>query len=456
VLWADASGYDPSQQTFSAGAALPESVQNATVATNLTVCKSGASQHWVMGPFHSYGGMDWWQFRLDLEDRLGFSSDDARYISEWAITAHNASGHVLGLPPIHHHHSEFGMNCMNRKADAHGPPGDILTMPFANTQGDQGCPDQLDGTPCLVHNVRSKGAVQPVWKKGAEAASIWNDVRPAGSPTLTFWYQFRFSLVSKAKVASEGLEPLSFLELKSPSQASGALATNPVVNSADSFAFYTNTWKISGTLYTSPTLTRYHTHQSMHQITWLIEASPEEIGLGNYSSASKCDSILTNSTGFDSNKALMAHLTSYCPRCFSLTAPDSKLICRARSSVAEYNHSNYDRNSKLDCRAPHIRLEANVTYTNLAFWAPHTLSSTGGMVSEGGSKYPEHSIWMLKYVADRSSLNASEPSQQVRYDEVHEEFVYAANANNTNCRYATENHHSTYSCTAPLFTVARP
>ena len=62
-------------------------------------------------------------------------------------------------------------------------------------------------------------------------------------------------------------------------------------------------------------------------------------------------------------------------------------------------------------------------YTNLAFWAPHELASTGGMVTQGSTAtYPEHSIWLLHYVADASSLPAS---GMIRYDEVQEQFVTA-------------------------------
>jgi hypothetical protein len=232
-----------------------------------------------------------------------------------------------------------------------------------------------------------------------------------------------------------------------------------VFDDVESFAFYTNTWKMSGTLITGdhPTVSKYHTHQQMHQITYLIAGTPAEIGLGPYHSVSKCDSILTNTTGFPNNSALIANLTAFCPSCFSLKAPNTKLLCRARSSVSEHNSSNFDRHSKLDCASERLRFEENTTYTSLVFWAPHAIKSTGGMVGDGGTKYPEHSIWFLRYIADRSALNASDAGPQIRYDQVQEEFVHVDGPGASSCRTGSQLQGvGTYSCTAPIYSDNRP
>lgn len=452
VVQADPSLFNGQISEVFGSLTIPASINRPT---NLTVCKLGTSQHWVMGPFHSTGGYDSWQFKYVMEDRLDFSDHDARLVGDWALTMRDQDNNVLGNPPIHHHHTSIGINCDDATNTSSSDP---LISPFIFAQGDNGCSDELKGTACHLHQLRELGVVQPVWKKGAIGYSILNDVRPANSPTMTWWYTLNFSIVNDATVAAEQLKPLSLLELKSPSLWNSSYYTNDVIQNVESFAYYTNAWPVSGTLYTDRALTKYHTHQTMHQVSYLIAASPEEIGLSSFRSATKCDSIQTNSTGFANNLALIEHLTAYCPGCFSLTAPDSKLMCRVNASMVEYNRSMFDRNSKQDCANAHLRLEQGAHFTSLAFWAPHAVTSTGGMAAPSGvaNTYPEHALWFLHYVADNSSLPSG---ADVRYDEMHQQFSHSDGGNSASCRFSEFTAPGAagppYSCSAKLKTTSR-
>ena len=52
---------------------------------------------------------------------------------------------------------------------------------------------------------------------------------------------------------------------------------------------------------------------------------------------------------------MIRHLSTSHPKLFSLTDPDSRLICRAIGNTARVGDYNYDRKSQFDCAADSVR-----------------------------------------------------------------------------------------------------
>ena len=82
-------------------------VCGAVVPTNLTSCTSSeggnTTKTYVLGPFTSHGGYDWWHLNFDAPQ------DDLYMLGSWSMTLHDADASdpaaaILGLPPLHMHH----------------------------------------------------------------------------------------------------------------------------------------------------------------------------------------------------------------------------------------------------------------------------------------------------------------------------------------------------------------
>ena len=74
-------------------------------------CSSGSTTSWLVGPFSTTGGYDWHLLNPELD-----MPNDAIGVGAFSFTFHegtppkttsSASGSMLGLPPLHNHHTKL-------------------------------------------------------------------------------------------------------------------------------------------------------------------------------------------------------------------------------------------------------------------------------------------------------------------------------------------------------------
>ena len=132
-----------------------------------------------VGPFSTRGGYSWTgvttvhdesmhaQWRVSHEGRASL------FVGDHVLGSADASGDLLGYPPIHQHHWHY----------FHASD---LGRDFLSVHGDQDCPGR-DGAYCTLVEYPNGSAFELVPQLGIVAE--FNDVRPSGAPPLD-WYAF--------------------------------------------------------------------------------------------------------------------------------------------------------------------------------------------------------------------------------------------------------------------------
>jgi len=162
---------------------------------------------WVVdrvGPFCATGGYDWWQIgwsNLGNFEGILKEHPDGFDVDIKAMMPVAQDGRRLGHPPIHIHHihavPRMGVLPRNRNMCTHRQTFEVTT-PEKNCynsslvmeqHGDYQCNVEDDGIECLttVENRRIR--------EGLDIEGVLNDVRPAGSEKIKFYFQsgFRWS-----------------------------------------------------------------------------------------------------------------------------------------------------------------------------------------------------------------------------------------------------------------------
>ena len=274
--------------------------------------------HWVatqIGPFTSHGGYDWWDVKWNDAARLSMwlKQYHTLAVARFMEVGVDATGQALGFPPIHLHHS-------------HTTPGDhrardALSWLFRGS-GDQQCGASAGGIGCQGE------ILDPYVKRFDQRLSLWvvlNDVRPHGSPMLTWWYQASFLL----KAGDRETQTVSQLTLFNPwswraSVPTSYYAATYVIPADDeSFLFFSGGMPLSGSLVRVQLFHAFHAHMQTTSNAFLFSASPDELSLRACVSPRPKMACLTAKTGFGTNSALRAHLGSR----------SSRMVCWAARSV---------------------------------------------------------------------------------------------------------------------------
>ena len=164
-----------------------------------------------LGPFRSTGGYDW---HRHVTPDIGHFSDKLRdgavYVTGFMGAAVDASGEVLGMPPIHIHHTHTATNqCWGLQATYNGlhkgfgdrerkdPEAEVMDWEF-DTHGDRECLANNGGVACLLQT-QPEGYGQLI-KYPMCSLGDWNDMRPAGSPEMEFWVENAFRWTRKPQL----------------------------------------------------------------------------------------------------------------------------------------------------------------------------------------------------------------------------------------------------------------
>ena len=265
------------------------------VHTTLTRCTSSdasagtATASVLLGPFNSTGGYDWWQI-YTREEPTYFDSAMTS-LASFSLTLHDADATspataLLGLPPIHMHHSSWN-----------GALGGGWTL-----QGDTECAGEVVGTPCYTHDLLSRGYGLPGNYSTLGFGGVYNDVRFRGAdtagqpvPTLRWYLNLTVTVVDPSVTLARELLSLTFRNFY-PVRTGNWFQTVYVPAEAHSFVAMETRWPTSGRLLTDPSLSRFHGHQGSHLYSFLIASSVANLGMNQtkFLSSTGCEPVATS------------------------------------------------------------------------------------------------------------------------------------------------------------------
>lgn len=259
---------------------------NSRLKTNVTTCSAKSvntmATSWLFGPFTSTGGYDWWSIVANTtqEDRPAIGVTVGGYsltIHEGAPSLDGTQGPQLGLPPIHRHHAYAVFQC-----GSNGP------VSFSY-EGDQQCPGEVEGFDCLTHDFAAAGfmKVRPESSGGLNIGAIFNDMRPAGSPPLAWYYNVTLTFaspVTRIEPIDAGplLRPIASVAIQHSGHRMTAdgpsfFGTARTPSRVESFLAFEGHWNIDGRLVDDLSIIWHHTHTEIFHSSFLISATAKQV-----------------------------------------------------------------------------------------------------------------------------------------------------------------------------------
>jgi hypothetical protein len=396
---------------------LPDSHRPA----NVTACSMRAGEEtvmsWLVGSMTSTGGLDWWSIMLtDTADRRSLGQ-----LIGYALTLHEGNvppkgappGAMLSLPPLHIHHSTglaFGMEWVEAGDNMLRAEGFASQYHNFSSRGlySKATDDSMIewGRACLGSQrgaPRTSACLRLRSARSDRVLAVFNDVRPAGSPPLTWYLNITLRLLPNATVAARALRPSKVIRLRSLSNRASWFATMAVPPDLETVAIMEGVWNFSGHLLNDPVLSHFHAHMEMLQSAYLFRGSAQELGLdmAALGSDSGCSPVSPARGGFASNDAMLRALKSRCPRCFQHGRPSGtrRLLCVANGSAAKVGQYAYDRRATLDCGASlRVRVTNGERFTSVTFLgrrpeAPFFPGTRIRNMAGVDGYFPQHTIW---------------------------------------------------------------
>jgi len=391
-----------------------------------------------IGPFRSTGGNDWWQFAyLDMFGFNGSIGEKHRILgdgegSSYGLTGHwsgpiTPDGRPIGLPPLHIHHihltegagftwSSDILDCVVRGYNC--PDGGMIFAHHGDKQLHQEDDQRNGGIHTFGEDYGSNWA-KKIYEAISGTGEI-NDLRPAGSPEIEWWYQTAVRVVSGKK--SEARKPLSMHYLYNPFEIGvdtqfSRFATYRTHPSHDSVHVYTGRMPFAGELVHADG----HEHMAAAQQMFLFEGTPEDLGLGalafDYTwvplKSSEALHALGLSTGIVSEPAAGANNQKIVDVILDSVAKGRAYqVCHSKANRVRLDGMNWDRAGSLECNS--WSFDSGTQYTSVAFNGntilPDMLDAPGlyyNSISKitrprsipRENTFPQHSHWFLCYTA---------------------------------------------------------
>lgn len=365
---------------------------SAVWPADLVTCTSITQATWLIGPFTSTGGFDWWAFNATL-DTSALPAEAA--VGSWAFTFHagapsetgEASAQLL-LPPLHNHHTKFGVGS-GGLAEHTEIAGDVA----------RACPPS--DLACQAYDLAASNHYKILPLDGASILSLYNDVRPAGSSPLVWHLRLTLTFESLQTAAARSMRPVELMSVAAPARLDSWFGTLNVPKSQDALVAFEGRWPVSGTFVGWKRSGRHHAHAAIFHYAFLIDAPASELGLREtrFASSNGCDPPTARAAGFTSNAAMLGYLRRQCPSCFA-----ERLLCWANETLEVIDGVAYDRLPTMRCREDRMPFVQNVSYTSLTFTGPRTETFSpepastrfaAGVANEDA--FPMHSTWNLYY-----------------------------------------------------------
>lgn len=225
-----------------------------------------------LGPFTSTGGYDYWQVGwMDawrLSEVLPQHPQGIMVSSAFSAPV-LADGSPIGFPPIHIHHIHIGPTSMV----ASKAKGNSLPILVVEQHGDYECTQSDGGLDCLFERTPDGYAKSVNYELSLEGEL--NDVRPAGSEPMTWWYQ----VVLHYRPKPSGLRPMSQFFIVGPGPATdeqlSTVSAFPVPTEGSSVYWYTGRMPSGGSLLRN----KLHSHNTLFDRAFFFHASPQQLGL---------------------------------------------------------------------------------------------------------------------------------------------------------------------------------
>ena len=328
---------------------------------------------WLLGPFTSTGGYDWWfhdqHLPLNMTD-LG----TAAAVGSYSITFHNGqpptagtpSGTQIGLPPIHNHHSKFTLRELSYDYE----------LPYAQAGSECGGGSvTAPNTPeCMLRDFVSLGFMSPLAVgetiNHGYLDAVYNDVRPANSTAVTFYINYTFTLLDESFVVARRLRPVSTMVQTHAWKNTTPFSTVDIPAREDSMMAWEGSFDFDGVLLGDPHIMHINTHATRFRSAMIMRGTATELGLNEtrFFSPAGCEAIKTSSAGFASNEELIAYLRGRCPRCFDMRR---SLLCNATSAFGvDADGVAWGYNPTMNCAAARMPVAQGEAYTMIAFMGP--------------------------------------------------------------------------------------
>ena len=244
----------------------------------------GEEGGWVVervGPMYATGGYDWWQ--IGWTDVGGFSEvlekhPDGFDIDAKAMMPVAEDGRRLGHPPIHIHHihvvATLGVRPRNKMRNlCYGnfqEKSCYNSSLFMEQHGDYQCNVEDDGIECLTTKDMRR------FRQPLDIEGELNDIRPAHSETIKFYYQtaFRWTPVKPQKKAVSQTTIMAPAKIDLRDQLTRTV-TFPTPTHAEHMLWYTGRAWANGELYRN----KLHAHNMVFESSEFFLAEPRDLGL---------------------------------------------------------------------------------------------------------------------------------------------------------------------------------
>ena len=228
-----------------------------------------------VGPFQGTGGFDWHDvLQADAFDLKATLQQAPLYLTGAFSGMRGEDLAVIGYPPVHLHHSHIQIQAEEGWVNMHGGDHiaheDIWTLQHVllNHQ-DVACPPELGGEKCHLVSLPADHAIRV--DRPLYIDTLCNDVRPDGSPPLTFYYDSAI----RYTMASPRHHVHMWKTESKPAPYEHPFGTFYVPDAESAV------WAVSKAPYSGRMLNLWiHAHVTAGlQEVWYITASPEELGL---------------------------------------------------------------------------------------------------------------------------------------------------------------------------------
>lgn len=284
-----------------------------------------------VGPFESTGGYDWWQIGWTnvglLKDILAHHPEGVDIIN-YIISPVDENGERIGHPPIHVHHVHVipqpGVRtrnimrgiCVRSSGFALQTLDEIFmerncynSSLFFEQHGDYQCKDEDGGLDCLLGGDHNHRRITQALDVEGEI----NDVRPADSPPLKWYFQVAFEW----KIVDQDDQPISQMTITAPGATTTFFdddqlrrtTTFPTPTFAEHMLWYRGQMRTDGILVRN----KLHAHSMIFESSVFFIGTPADLGLDDvkFRSKSGYTPIQTASLGFENNRQLSKYIIEH-------------------------------------------------------------------------------------------------------------------------------------------------
>lgn len=308
---------------------------------------------WRLGPLTGRGGFDYsW---VPVSSLFVPPAGGSFVVAAYAVSV-DASSNVIGLPPIHNHHSHLFV-----QGDDDPDLPNWWRKPLLLNHQDSACPRTRGGDACFTYRLPHGHAMRVT--ESVDFASVYNDVRPASSEPLSYWIEVGVAVKDgggeSVRVDLWSVYHYALME----SDERPFFGTFPVPRS-ESVVWMQSRYSVTGRLLNI----WMHTHSSQgFRDAWFIEAALSSIGL-------------------ETGELRMPRCDVFVPSRFGMSVEDIRSRIRqamARSALSfkcmasrDGSFDEGDRQVRWECAPDAQHIRAGQTLSTVVFFGPPFTTTT--------------------------------------------------------------------------------